>query len=530
MYAYMHDPEGSRRRDYGHMHYRYGRGHDESGPGFEYTPAGPRMMGHERGSPEALGYALTKIVIAAKVRTRACCEPLFQAVPEPRRFPIGTYIARRAPDVVDMIVVDEAHEYANHDTSAQGIVATRLSQMAQRRGVPVIYMTGSLVNGYADSAFHALRAVSPKFRAEFGHRDRERFVDTYGLRKRVLVYEQKGQGSLTRGAQSERVLSGVKKAGMAPGVLPVLLLDYLLANSAIIHKADLEIGLPHQSEQTVSLDLDPVIAANLDAMIETMKKVVAETRFTAGLAGKFFGAFTRLLSYPDLAACGPFEVRCPESVPTVSTRSFEISPGAVLARVEGADPTVLLPKEAWLLDTVREELADGRGVMVLPFHTELLDRLAWVLDQAGIEPVVLRSEKVPPHKREDWIDRHLNRKARRVLITNPTCVQTGLNNLVSLATSAWYENPECKPIIYRQANGRIHRPGQTLPVRSLFPRYEHKLAMAGHRLLMHKVGVSLAVDGLDPDAVLEAAGVASEFSAGLNVGQQLYRMLVEEAG
>lgn len=117
-----------------------------------------------------------------------------------------------------------------------------------------------------------------------------------------------------------------------------------------------------------------------------------------------------------------------------------------------------------------------------------------------------------------------------MLITNPTCVQTGLNNLVSLATAVWYENPDCKPIVYRQACGRLHRPGQTLPVRSVFPLYDHPLMAAGHRLLSHKVGVSLAVDGLDPDAVLEAAGVASEFSAGLNVGHQLYRMLVEGAG
>ena len=429
----------------------------------------------------------------------------------------------------DGVLVSNCHEMAS-EGSAQGIVSTRLAQMANKTGALLLYMTGSLVNGYAESAFHALRAVSPKFRSEFGHKDRERFVDQYGLRKRVLVYDSKDKRAASRGAHSERVLSGTKKAGQAPGVLPVLLLDHLLGSAAIIHKADLEIGLPPQSEQTARFDLTPAQEERLNSLIETLKEAIKQTRFVAGCAGKLFGAFCHLMAYPDLAACGDYEVHWPDNVAVTRTRSFDVAPGALVARVSGLDPTVLLPKEAWMLATVQEELEQGRGCMVLPAQVELLDRLAWVLDQAGIEPVVLRSEKVQPSKREAWIDRHLNRKARRVLVTNPTCVQTGLNNLVSLATSIWYSNPDCKPIVYRQANGRIHRPGQTLPVRSMFPLYEHKLTQAGHKLLLHKVGVSLAVDGLDPDAVLEAAGVASEFTAGLNVGQQLYRMLVDEAG
>lgn len=505
--------------------FRFGSGHDDTGPGYGRET----LRNHKRGSTEALSYALTRIMLCAGVRLRGCGEPLFQAVPEPRRYPIGTYITRYAQDVFQAVIIDEAHEMAS-EQSAQGIVSTRLAQMANKTGALLLYMTGSLVNGYAESAFHALRAVSPKFRAEFGHKDRERFVDQYGLRKRVLVYDAKDKRAASRGAHSERVLTGAKKAGQAPGVLPVLLLDHLLGSAAIIHKADLEIGLPAQSEQTALIEMTPEQEANLNSLIETLKEAIRQTRFIAGCAGKLFGAFCHLMAYPDLAACEDYEVSWPDNVAVTRTRSFDVAPGVLVARVPRLDPTVLLPKEAWMLATVQEELGQDRGCMVLPAQVQLLERLAWILDQAGIEPVVLRSEKVPPSKREAWIDRHLNRKSRRVLVTNPTCVQTGLNNLVSLATSVWYSNPDCKPIVYRQANGRIHRPGQVLPVRSLFPLYNHKLPVAGHKLLLHKVGVSLAVDGLDPDAVLEAAGVASEFTAGLNVGQQLYRMLVDEAG
>jgi len=534
---YMHGRYTPRKATYGNVMITCPagmNGHDSGykgeGPCYGMLGATPVLKGYARGSAQAVSYALTLIMIASGFGARPCGEPLFQATASPRRYPVGTFIARKASALFDMLVIDEAHEYAASDTSAQGIVVGRLAQMANRRGIPVLYMTGSLVNGYADSAFHALRAVSPAFRATFSHKDRERFGDIYGLRKRVLVYESPGKGGLVRGAQSERILSGTKKAGLAPGVLPVLLLHHLLRNSAILHKADLEIGLPPQVEETDRIALDGSMAANLDGLFEAVKTAIRETRFQPGCAGKLFGAITRLLSYPDLAACGDYEVTWPEGTPTLSTAHFEVGPGALVARAAGLDPTTLLPKERWLLRTVRDELDEGRGVLVLPSHVALLDRLAWVLDQAGIEPVVLRSEQVPPAKREAWIDRTLNRKARRVLITNPVCVQTGLNNLVSLSTAVWYSNPDCKALVYRQANGRLHRPGQTETVRSLFPLYDHKLPEAGHKLLLHKVGVSLAVDGLDPDAVLEAAGVASEFSAGLNVGQQLYRMLVEQAG
>ena len=533
---YMHGRYTPRKATYGNVMITCPagmNGHDSGykgeGPCYGMLGATPVLKGYARGSAQAVSYALTLIMIASGFGARPCGEPLFQATASPRRYPVGTFIARKASALFDMLVIDEAHEYAASDTSAQGIVVGRLAQMANRRGIPVLYMTGSLVNGYADSAFHALRAVSPAFRATFSHKDRERFGDIYGLRKRVLVYESPGKGGLVRGAQSERILSGTKKAGLAPGVLPVLLLHHLLANAAIIHKADLEIGLPAQVESTDRIPLDPDVEDNLNQLFAAVAHAIAATRFQAGLAGKLFGAVTRLMNYPDVAACGPYEVCWPEDVPTIRVKDLDVCPGGLVASVPGTDPTRLLSKEAWLLRTVRDELEDGRGVLVLPSQVELLDRLAWVLEQAGIEALVLRSEKVAPHKREAWIDRHLNTRSKRVLITNPMCVQTGLNNLVSLATSAWYSNPECKPLVYRQANGRLHRPGQTRDVRSVFPLYDHKLPMAGHRLLMHKVGVSLAVDGLDPDAVLEAAGVGSEFSAGLNVGHQLYKLLVSEA-
>jgi hypothetical protein len=90
------------------------------------------------------------------------------------------------------------------------------------------------------------------------------------------------------------------------------------------------------------------------------------------------------------------------------------------------------------------------------------------------------------------------------------------------------ENPSCNPLIYRQAQGRTDRIGQKKETRFFFPLYEKSVQEQTHKLLMHKVGVSRGVDGLDPEAALKAAGVLDESYSGFSVGRELYRMLTGE--
>jgi hypothetical protein len=140
------------------------------------------------------------------------------------------------------------------------------------------------------------------------------------------------------------------------------------------------------------------------------------------------------------------------------------------------------------------------------------------------------ADKVAPAKRDAWIASKLGQDKRRVLISNPDAVRTGLNSLAEhLCTAICMQNPDCKPITDRQVIDRLHRPKQTQPVRALRLVYDHALPQLAQRLLMHKIGVSLGVDGLDPEAVYAAAGIGDQITAGLSVGHQLYRMLCEQA-
>jgi hypothetical protein len=168
--------------------------------------------------------------------------------------------------------------------------------------------------------------------------------------------------------------------------------------------------------------------------------------------------------------------------------------------------------------------------MVFGWHVSLLPRLARLIEQATGEKVpVLYADKVPTAKRQAWIDKNVVSKGARVMVANPLGISTGLNNLVHFSTEIWMENPGCHPLIFRQANGRIYRLNQTKETRIYFPVYKGTLQAQLHQLLMIKVAVSTATDGLDSESVLLAAGAGDDaLTMGLSIGRQLWEMISRE--
>lgn len=462
--------------------------------------------------------ALTRIAKLGKwARSAPCGEIIYCAVPEPRRVPLATYIARRHPRAFDLLILDEAHE-ASGDGSAQGFAAHRLTGL----GHPVIALTGSVMNGYAESLFANQWALDPQFRAEFGRDDRAAFVTRYGYVKR-LVEERDRNGKVTVfGAVSDRVERTARTIGQAPGVLPVFLLRHLLRRAVTLHKADLALDLPPCTESVVRVEPSPELLERYKRLERALVAQLKRDRFTP-LAGKLFGQLAELPSFLDRATLdvgngddGAFTVAYPEA-----------AGGQVIAREDGLPAGEVLPKERWLLETVRAELDEGRRVLVFAWHTTLLPRLVRLLEAGLGERVpLLDAGKIAAGKRQSWIDREVIARRRRVLAVNPIAVQTGLNNLVHFATEIWMENPACNAIAYRQAVGRVDRIGQRAPTRILFPVYAGTTQEALHRLLLHKVAVSQAADGLDAESALAAAGVgAGSGLEALTVGRQLFAML-----
>jgi hypothetical protein len=338
-----------------------------------------------------------------------CGEYLYQATPQPRRYPLARYIVKKKQNFFDLLILDEAHEYAGQG-SAQGKAAHRLVELA---GVPTVALTGSLMNGFAGSLFANFWSLSRHFRQEFDREDKQTFITRYGYRKVLLVTTDKDNagafghvaayGSVTD--REERVeSSSVRQLGEAPGVLPLFVLRHLLPQAVMVHKADLDVELPPCNQTTVKLGIGTATTtatgtegvetqtqthnqtaqaqAVLDkALLEEntalQKRVIERIRtdiLSGGdRAGKLFGQMAELISYLDLASedvgndwskdgTGTkrvYEVRYPESLGSeVAVHSPRLFPAEYLA-----------PKERWLLATLRAELAEGRRVLIFVRHT-----------------------------------------------------------------------------------------------------------------------------------------------------------------
>jgi hypothetical protein len=233
-----------------------------------------------------------------------------------------------------------------------------------------------------------------------------------------------------------------------------------------------------------------------------------------------------LPSYLDRAADDQpvYELRYPESVG-----------GEWIATGKQFPADWKSPKERWLLERVGEHLGEGRKVIVFLRHTgtpELPRRLLELLGEVTQKAVWLDAGKVPTHKRQAWIDEHVIAPEVEVLLVNPNAVRTGLNNLIAFSVALWYEL-DYSASTWRQANGRLHRIGQTKPVTLELPYYAGTAQEVAFELVAKKVSASLQVDGLDLQAALEAAGASEEetgaVATAMSLGEAVYRALTKPA-
>lgn len=470
------------------------------------------------GTIAAAGEALNRLyAISEFVYGDPCGEILFQATDSPRRLALAKYIQSRQASAFDFLVLDEGHEYAT-DTSAQSRSAHRLTGLK----LPTLLMTGTIMNGYASSLFANMWALSESFRNEFDRTGKQRFIDRYGYRKIYIQHKDEESNEVIEyGSQSDRVVKTTKGAGFAPGVLPLFLLRHLLRLSVTLHKTDLAIDLPKCTQQMHLISPETEQAERYKALEESLTTQIKRDMYSER-SGKLFGQLSEMPSFLDRAVVGNtpsgdvFDVCYPEA-----------DGGDLVARQFTFTEDTILPKERWMLDTIEQELSEGRNCMVFAWHTNLIPRLEALIEDRIKEPVaVLHASKVSTQRRQVWINKEVVKKGVRVMVANPVTIQTGLNNLVHFSTEIWMESPGCNPIVYRQATGRVDRIGAKKETRIHFPVYAGTLQEQLYDLLMRKVAVSVSTDGLDPESALQAAGVGQEdYLAGLSIGKQLWAML-----
>ena len=308
----------------------------------------------EDGPQNPLLAALESLVACGRWEdSEPCQEPLFQAVPEPRRYSIARYLLRHRRQLAcnpDLLILDEAHEYSNLG-SAQQKAAHRLVEIP---GVPTLALSGSLMGGYAGSLFANFWAMSPRFRKAFRRTEKGPFVTRYGYRKVFVPAGLEGETEVVGyGVRSDREEQRepleIRQMGEAPGVLPLFILEHLLPVALIMHKEDLEGELPPCREIPVPIEIAEDDRIGQEMLAEQqrlagclMQKIRAD--LYSSNAGKLWGAMSLLPSYLDRATddLTPFVLQYPEEVG-----------GAVVAEGKLFPASELTPKERWLLARVR---------------------------------------------------------------------------------------------------------------------------------------------------------------------------------
>lgn len=515
---------------------------DLTGAWSEYTvdEAGRLRRGNlPVGGPEAAMAALEELLRLAQFSEGAACgELLYQASPEPRRYPLARYIVRRCRRLFGLVILDEVQELG-HAGTAQEKAGHRLVQLP---GVPVITLTGSLMNGYASTLFPNYWALSARFRQDFARDDRQRFVDRFGYRKRLVLYGD-GREPVTTvaayGTMSDReevVEDGnIRQLGEAPGLLPLFVLRYLLPEAVLVHKRELDHELPPLVEQPVYVTFsghatDVALRAGYTGLKDRLVAQVEADRGTE-LAGKLWGALSEMPSYLDLGTADTGNCRV-AGAPRYQARYPKDCGGELVHEAPLISSLALTPKERWLLQQLRDELAQGRRVLLFVRHTRgsglpaRLQRL--IARDLGETAVFLDAEKVGAEKRQAWINAEVVARGRRILIVNPNAVKTGLNNLVCASTAIWHELDH-SAITYRQANGRLHRIGQTQEVRIYYPVVQDTAQEIARDLLAAKVTASLQTDGLEVRSTLQSLGVTDDeddaITLAMSIGQGIYQRL-----
>lgn len=403
------------------------------------------------------------------------------------------FIKRYLPkNYFGLLVVDEGHEYKNYGT-AQGQAMGTLSRCCQK----ILCLTGTLMGGYADDLFYLLWRLNPQAMIEDGfiyNKSRSlgtassAFMQQHGVLKEISKYSNSREydnGSFT----SSRAKRVSQRIARAPGFSPLGLMRYVLPMTVFLKLKD--IGgdvLPSYTEHFRRIDMDAHVKEEYDHMENelrsTLKAALAKGDNT--LTGTVTNA---LLSYPDCC-------HTPQEV-------FWKFRNTMLWRTQSAyDETTPNPKEADMLEVVKENLAKGRKCLVYTVYSDTKDttgRLKTLLANEGIKASVLKAS-VKADEREDWVLSQLD-KGCEVLICNPELVKTGLD-LLQFPT-IYFMQTGYNVYTVMQAARRSWRIGQTEPVEVYFAGFANSVQQICLELMGKKISVSQSTSGDMPENGLD---------------------------
>jgi len=168
-----------------------------------------------------------------------------------------------------------------------------------------------------------------------------------------------------------------------------------------------------------------------------------------------------------------------------------------------ADFDTSFAKEEKTLEIVKDKVSRGGRVIVYTSwtRTDSQDKLLKLLREAGIRADVLLP-KITPEKREEWVEKRVS-AGLQVLITNPKCVETGLD--LNAFTTLIFYSMGYNLFTLRQASRRSWRINQTAPrVEVYLLYYANTMQAKAMKLMASKLAVAGIIEGTFSDEGLAA--------------------------
>jgi hypothetical protein len=336
-------------------------------------------------------------------------------------------------------------------------------------------MTATLINGYSSGIFHLLYRVVPHLMQKDGkgYERPSTFDAEYGVVENTYEIRDSDYNSNRRATKRKR------KSRQLPGVSPLVFSRFLLEYTAFLSLSDMGKDLPDYEEIPVPLELPPDVQTAYTSAEKELQRVL---RSDQRIAQKILSSYLGLLTvYPDQPYDQSAIVHPIDGTPLVEpedTGSFDR----------------ILPKEEKTMEIVRAKIAAGERVLIYTSwtRTDSQQKLLKLLREEGIRTDVLLP-KVPPEKREEWVEKRVD-SGIQVLITNPKCVETGLD--LNTFTTLIFYSMGYNLFTLRQASRRSWRINQTAPRVEVYLLYYIETMQAkAIKLMASKLAVAGLIEG-----------------------------------
>lgn len=395
-----------------------------------------------------------------------------------RRYPLSTYIKKKLRGQVDALLADELHQYNN--ASGQGDAMAELYSVCKK----FVGMTATLINGYSSGIFYLLYRIASGLMIQDGQSYQKPgvFNAEYGVQQNI--YETKDAKYNSNRRSSKRKV----RSRLLPGVSPLVFSRFLLENTAFLRLVDMGNDLPDYEEIPVPLTMPEDVA---EAYRNVEKALTAILHSDRKRSQKILSSYLGLLTvYPDQ----------PYDQPPIKGPFSEAN---LLVPEDVGSFDRILPKEEKALEIIRAKIAAGERVLVYTSwtRTDSQKKLRKLLLEEGIRTEIL-TPRIPPEKREEWVEKRVA-KGVRVLITNPTCVETGLD-LNGFTTLIFY-SMGYNLFTLRQASLRSWRVNQTAPrVEVYLLYYTETMQAKAMKLMASKLAAAGIIEGTFTDEGLAA--------------------------